>query len=46
MLAWKAKSQALEAQNKTLKQKVEAQSVESVELTKLCEQLISKLEGM
>lgn len=46
MLAWKAKSQAVEAQNKTLKEKIQSQSIESAKLTELCEQLISKLEGM
>eukprot|EP01127_Copromyxa_protea_P022661 TRINITY_DN825_c0_g1_i1.p2 TRINITY_DN825_c0_g1~~TRINITY_DN825_c0_g1_i1.p2 ORF type:complete len:246 (+),score=60.89 TRINITY_DN825_c0_g1_i1:1357-2094(+) len=46
VLGWKAKYQAMEVQNKTLKQKVETQSTEVVGLTKLCEELIAKLEKL
>lgn len=44
MEGWKTKYLILEAKYRTLEQKATAQKMENEDLTKLCEELISKLE--
>eukprot|EP01126_Amoeba_proteus_P050288 TRINITY_DN5929_c0_g1_i7.p1 TRINITY_DN5929_c0_g1~~TRINITY_DN5929_c0_g1_i7.p1 ORF type:complete len:580 (-),score=102.57 TRINITY_DN5929_c0_g1_i7:265-2004(-) len=46
IMAWKAKVQTLEAHNKTLTEKIQHQDQELEGLTNLCDQLITKMEGM